>query len=51
MAECCVTVGGSSRSCELGSGWGSSEMIGDGGSDADRKVLLERVGENLLPSA
>jgi hypothetical protein len=36
------TVGGSSRSCELGSGGHSAEMINDGCSDADGKVWSTR---------
>jgi hypothetical protein len=31
--------------------WGSTEMIGDGCSDANGKVLVKCVGENLLPTA
>ena len=45
------TVGGSSGSGELSSGGRSTEMISDGCADANRKVLVERVGENLLPTA
>jgi hypothetical protein len=45
------TAGCPSRSRELGSCRGSAEVIGDGCSDADRKVLLQRVGENSLPAA
>ena len=42
-----------STSCgsELSPGWGSPEMISDGSSDANGKVLVEGVGENQLPTA
>jgi hypothetical protein len=46
-----VTVGGSSRGVELSSAGGSSEMIGDGCTDANCKVLVESVSKDLLPSA
>ena len=45
------TVGGSSCGSELSPGGGSAEMISDGCSDANRKVLVKGVGENLLPTA
>jgi hypothetical protein len=45
------TMGGSSGSGELDAGGGSTEMIGDGCSYANRKVLIKSVGENLLPTA
>jgi hypothetical protein len=45
------TVGGSSGSGQLSPGRGSTEMISDGCMDADRKVLVKCVGENLLPTA
>ena len=45
------TVGGSSCSGELGTRGGSAEMISDGRSDANGEVLIECVGENLLPTA
>ena len=45
------TVGGSSCGGELSTGGGSAEMISDGCSYANRKVLVQRIGENLLPSA
>jgi hypothetical protein len=45
------SVGGPSCSGELSAGWDSAEMISDGRSDANRKVLIKRVGENLLPTA
>jgi hypothetical protein len=44
-------MGGSSGSGELGSGGGSTEMISDGCTDANGKVLVQRVGEHLLPTA
>ena len=44
-------MGGPSGSSELGTGGGSTEMISDGCSDANCTVLLEGVGENLLPTA
>jgi hypothetical protein len=44
-------VGCSSCSGELRPGGGSAEMISDGCPDTNRKVLVKRVGENLLPSA
>ena len=45
------TVGGSSGSSQLSPGGGSTEMISDGCPDANRKVLVKCVGENLLPTA
>ena len=45
------TVGGSSGSSQLSPGGGSTEMISDGCTDANRKVLVKRVGEHLLPTA
>jgi hypothetical protein len=45
------TVGRSSGSGQLCTGGRSAEMISDGGTNADRQVLVERVGENLLPTA
>ena len=45
------TVGGSSGGSQLSPGGGSAEMISDGCTDANRKVLVKRVGENLLPTA
>ena len=44
-------MGGSSGSSELSPGGGSTEMISNGRSDANRKVLIKGVGENLLPTA
>jgi hypothetical protein len=49
--ESSETVGGSSGSCELSTGWGSTEMIGDSRPDADPKMLIKRVGQYLLPTA
>jgi hypothetical protein len=44
-------VGGSSScSSQLSPCGGSAEMIGDGRSDTDGKVLVKGVGENLLPT-
>jgi hypothetical protein len=45
------TVGRSSRRSELRPGGRSTEMISDGCSYAYRKILVKRIGENLLPSA
>jgi hypothetical protein len=45
------TVGGSSCSRELSTGRSSAEMISDGCSDADGKVLIKGIRENLLPTA
>jgi hypothetical protein len=44
------TVGGSSRRDELGSCRCSTEMISNSCSDANREVLVNGVGENLLPT-
>jgi hypothetical protein len=46
----CETVGGSSCGGQLSPGWGSAEMISDGCTYANRKVLIKGVGENLLPT-
>jgi hypothetical protein len=43
----CSSSGGG----EFGPGGRSTEMISDGRAHADREVLVERVGENLLPTA
>lgn len=45
------TVRSSAGSGQLGPGGCSTEMISDGSPDADRKVLVKGVGENLLPTA
>jgi hypothetical protein len=45
------TMGGSSSSRQFSSARGSTEMINDGCSYANRKVLIKGVGENLLPTA
>jgi hypothetical protein len=45
------TVCSSSGSGELSPGRASTEMISDGSSDTNRKVLVKRLGENLLPTA
>jgi hypothetical protein len=42
------TVGGSSGSGELGSGWGSTEMISNGCTDPNGKVLIKRISKHLL---
>jgi hypothetical protein len=47
----CKTMGCSPCRAELSPGWGSTEMIGNGCSDAYCKVLVKRVSENLLPTA
>jgi hypothetical protein len=44
-------VCGSSGSIQLRPRGGPSEMISDGCTDTNRKVLVEGVGENLLPTA
>jgi hypothetical protein len=49
--ECGQTVCGSSCGGELSPGRGSAKMISDGRSDANRKVLIKRVGKNQLPTA
>jgi hypothetical protein len=43
------TVRRASRSVQLSSRGGATEMINDGRANADRKVLVKRLGENLLP--
>ena len=45
------TVGGSPGGGELSSGGGSTKMISDSCSYANRKVVVKRVGEYLLSSA
>jgi hypothetical protein len=40
---------GASGSGELSPGGGSTEMISDSCTDANGKVLVKGVGENLLP--
>jgi hypothetical protein len=45
------TVRGSPSCGELSPRRRSAEMISNGRSDANRKVLLKSVGENLLPTA
>jgi hypothetical protein len=45
------TVGGTSGSNQLSPGRDSTEMISDRRPDPDCKVLVECVGENLLPTA
>jgi hypothetical protein len=50
-AEGGETVGGSSCGGEFSPGRGPTEMISDGNPDADRKVLVKCIGENLLPTA
>jgi hypothetical protein len=47
----CETVGGSSSSGEFSSVGGSAKVIGDGCPDANCKVLVKGVGQNLLPPA
>ena len=49
--ECGEAVGCSSCGGELRPGGGAAEMISDGCSDTNRKVLVKGVGENLLPAA
>jgi hypothetical protein len=44
-------VGGPSGSGELSTSRGSTQMIGDGCSNTNGKVLVKCVGENLLPTA
>jgi hypothetical protein len=44
------TIGGSSGSSELSSSGDSTEMITDGRPHANRKVLVKRIGGNLLPT-
>jgi hypothetical protein len=50
-AKGCEAVGGSSGSSEFSPGGGTTEMISHGCTDTNRKVLIKRVGENLLPPA
>jgi hypothetical protein len=50
-AEGRETVGCSSCRGELRSGGGSTKMISDGCPYANRKVLVQRVGKHLLPTA
>ena len=50
-AQASETVGGSSRSSQLSPGGGSTEMISDGCPDPNRKVPVQGVSENLLPTA
>ena len=45
------TVGGSSCSIQLSTAGGSTEMISNRRSDANREVLVKCIGENLLPTA
>ena len=45
------TVGGTSCGGELSPSGRSAEMISDNCSDANSKVLVKCVGENLLPAA
>jgi len=45
------TVGGSSCGGQLSPGGRTTEMISDGRSDANGKVLIKGVGQHLLPSA
>ena len=45
------TVGGSSSSNEFSPDWGSAEMISDRRTDANGKLLVKRVRENLPPTA
>jgi hypothetical protein len=49
--ESSETVGGSSCSGGLSPGRSPTEMISDGRTYANRKVLVEGAGEHLLPSA
>jgi hypothetical protein len=51
MTEGGVTVRGSPRSSEFGSGRGSPKVISDGCPDANREVLVKGIGQNLLPTA
>jgi hypothetical protein len=44
-------VGGSSCGSQLGPGGRSAEVISDGCANANGKVLIKGVGENLLPAA
>jgi hypothetical protein len=45
------TVRCPSRGVQLSSGGGATEMINNGRSNADRKVLVKRLCEDLLPTA
>jgi hypothetical protein len=45
------TVGSASCSSQLSPGGRSTEMISDGSPDANRKVVVKGVGEDLLPTA
>jgi hypothetical protein len=47
----CETMGGSSASCQHSPDGRSTEMINDGSTDTNSKVLVKGVGENLLPTA
>jgi hypothetical protein len=49
--ESSKSVGGPSGSGQLSPGECSAEMISDGCTDANRKVLVKRFGEYLLPTA
>jgi hypothetical protein len=44
-------VSGSSGGGELSSGGRSTKMISDSFTYANRKVLIKRIGEHLLPAA
>ena len=44
-------VDAGSVATSLSSGGRSTKMISDGRSDANRKVLIKGLGENLLPTA
>jgi hypothetical protein len=44
-------VGGSSCGGELSTAGRSAEMVSDGCPYANRKLLIKRVGEYLLPTA
>jgi hypothetical protein len=44
-------LGGSSGGGELSPGGGSAEMISDGRTNANGKVLVKGVDQNLLPTA
>jgi hypothetical protein len=45
------TVGESTCGGQLSPGGGSTEMISDRRTDADREILVKGVGENLLPTS
>jgi hypothetical protein len=51
VAKTSETIGRSPGSCEFGSGGDATEMINDGSPDTNGKVLVEGVGEHLLPTA